>query len=64
MNCFKLVKAVLDEQYGAISRKEADKDKAICKALDYLTECYGKARRPTPRCCGCCYEALRNRDPI
>lgn len=48
MNCFKLVKAVLDEQYGAIPGKEAEKDKAICKALDYLTECY--ARLGTHEC--------------
>ncbi len=35
MNCFKLVKSVLDEQYGAIPGKEAEKDKAIREGLDY-----------------------------
>ena len=33
MNCFKLVKSVLDEQYGAIPGKEAEKDEAIRKGL-------------------------------
>lgn len=44
MNCFKLVKSVLDEQYGAILGTNAEKDDAIQNALDYLGECYTKLR--------------------
>jgi hypothetical protein len=42
MNCFKLVKSVLDEQYGAIPGKEAEKDKAIHEKLNYLSAKYAK----------------------
>jgi hypothetical protein len=42
MNCFKLVKSVLDEQYGAIPGKEAEKDEAIRKGLGYLGQCYAR----------------------
>jgi thiol-disulfide isomerase/thioredoxin len=45
MNCFKLVKSVLDEQYGAIPGKEAEKDKAIREGLDYLGKCYARLRK-------------------
>ena len=42
LNCFKLVKSVLDEQYGAIPGKKADKDAEIREGLDYLGECYAR----------------------
>ena len=42
MNCFKLVKSVLDEQYDAIPGKESEKDDAIRKKLDYLSSKYAK----------------------
>ncbi len=42
MNCFQLVKSVLDEQYAATNGNEAEKDAAIRKGLDYLSECYAR----------------------
>jgi hypothetical protein len=42
MNCFKLVKSVLDEQYAAIKGTEAEKDNAIGKGLYYLSKCYAQ----------------------
>jgi len=42
MNCFKLVKSVLDEQYGEIPGKEAEKDKVICEKLEYLRQRYAQ----------------------
>ena len=49
MNCFKLVKSVLDEQYSAVPGKEAEKDAAILEKLKYLSKQYagladGKAK--------------------
>jgi hypothetical protein len=43
MNCFKLVKSVLDEQYGAIPGKEAEKDEAIQRKSCASGLCLGSA---------------------
>lgn len=40
MNCFQLIKTVLDEAYAAIPGKEVSKDEAIRAALDQLTRDY------------------------
>lgn len=42
MNCFKLVKSVLDEQYSEIPGKESEKDAAIRDGLGYLSQCYAR----------------------
>jgi hypothetical protein len=42
MNCFKLIKTVLDEAYQAIPGHEADKDKQIAAALNDLSAEYRK----------------------
>jgi hypothetical protein len=44
MNCFKLIKTVLDEAYQAIPGSEAEKDKAIAGALTALSVEYSKLR--------------------
>jgi hypothetical protein len=42
MNCFKLIKTVLDEAYAQIPGTEAEKDEAIKKALSDLKNDYGR----------------------
>ncbi|MEW6303418.1 MAG: hypothetical protein AB1705_08110 [Verrucomicrobiota bacterium] len=42
MNCFKLIKTVLDEAYQAIPGNDAEKDKAIAAALKELSAEYKK----------------------
>ena len=44
MNCFQLIKTVLDEAYAAIPGKEAAKDAAIEEALGQLSKEYQKLR--------------------
>ncbi len=44
MNCFKLIKTVLDEAYAQIPGSDADKDKAIKKALTDLSNEYKNLR--------------------
>ena len=42
MNCFQLIKSVLDEAYNAIPGKKAAKDAAIEEALEGLSKAYKK----------------------
>jgi hypothetical protein len=44
MNCFKLIKTVLDEAYQAIPDSDAEKDKAITTALTSLSDEYKRLR--------------------
>jgi hypothetical protein len=45
MNCFQLIKTVLDEAYAAMPGKEAAKDAAIQAELNQLSQAYSGSRR-------------------
>lgn len=42
MNCFQIIKSVLDEAYNQIAEDESEKDQQIKDALEYLTIEYRK----------------------
>jgi hypothetical protein len=42
MNCFQIIKSVLDEAYEEIQGNEAEKDQLISDALEYLRVEYSK----------------------
>lgn len=42
MNCFQIIKSVLDEAYNEIEGNETEKDQLISEGLEYLRNQYSK----------------------